>query len=126
MIAVIDKGGEGKAPFTDIAGHKYEKEINQVYGNKRILGYTDGTCKPDSFLSRGEAAAFLNRVFHRVADDVAIQGFEDKIYKFTDLDKKVWCYYELVEATNSHELVRRSGKDSLEREFEDWTQLLNK
>lgn len=126
MIAAIDKGGEGKAPFTDIAGHKYEKEINQVYGNKRILGYTDGTFKPDSFLSRGEAAAFLNRVFNRVADDVAIQGFEDKIYKFTDLDKKVWCYYELVEATNSHELVRRGGKDSLEREFEDWTQLLNK
>ena len=126
MIAAIDKGGEGKAPFTDIAGHKYEKEINQVYGNKRILGYTDGTFKPDSFLSRGEAAAFLNRVFNRVADDVAIQGFEDKIYKFTDLDKKVWCYYELVEATNSHELVRRGGKDSLEREFEDWMQLLNK
>ena len=126
MIAAIDKGGEGKAPFTDIAGHKYEKEINQVYGNKRILGYTDGTFKPDSFLSRGEAAAFLNRVFNRVADDVAIQGFEDKIYKFTDLDKKVWCYYELVEATNSHELVRRGGKDHLEREFEDWTQLLNK
>lgn len=126
MIAAIDKGGEGKAPFTDIAGHKYEKEINQVYGNKRILGYTDGTFKPDSFLSRGEAAAFLNRVFNRVADDVAIQGFEDKIYKFTDLDKKVWCYYELVEATNSHELVRRGGKDHLERAFEDWTQLLNK
>ena len=125
MVAAIDKTGEGKAPFTDIAGHKYEKEINQVYSNKRIAGYKDGTFKPDSFLSRAEAAAFLNRVFNRVADDVAIQGFEGSIKKFTDLDIKSWCYYELVEATNSHELVRRNGKDAMDRTFEDWTRLLN-
>lgn len=125
MVAAIDKAGEGKAPFTDIAGHKYEKEINQVYSNKRIAGYKDGTFKPDAFLSRAEAAAFLNRVFNRVADDVAIQGFEGSIKKFTDLDIKSWCYYELVEATNSHELVRRSGKDAMDRTFEDWTRLLN-
>ena len=125
MVAAIDKAGEGKAPFTDIAGHKYEKEINQVYSNKRIAGYSDGTFKPDAFLSRAEAAAFLNRVFNRVADDVAIQGFEGSIKKFTDLDIKSWCYYELVEATNSHELVRRNGKDAMDRTFEDWTRLLN-
>lgn len=125
MVAAIDKVGEGKAPFTDIAGHKYEKEINQVYSNKRIAGYSDGTFKPDAFLSRAEAAAFLNRVFNRVADDVAIQGFEGSIKKFTDLDIKSWCYYELVEATNSHELVRRNGKDAMDRTFEDWTRLLN-
>ena len=125
MVAAIDKAGEGKAPFTDIAGHKYEKEINQVYSNKRIAGYKDGTFKPDAFLSRAEAAAFLNRVFNRVADDVAIQGFEGSIKKFTDLDIKSWCYYELVEATNSHELVRRNGKDAMDRTFEDWTRLLN-
>lgn len=125
MVAAIDKAGEGKAPFTDIAGHKYEKEINQVYSNKWIAGYSDGTFKPDAFLSRAEAAAFLNRVFNRVADDVAIQGFEGSIKKFTDLDIKSWCYYELVEATNSHELVRRNGKDAMDRTFEDWTRLLN-
>lgn len=125
MVAAIDKVGEGKAPFTDITGHKYEKEINQVYSNKRIAGYKDGTFKPDAFLSRAEAAAFLNRVFNRVADDVAIQGFEGSIKKFTDLDIKSWCYYELVEATNSHELVRRNGKDTMDRTFEDWTRLLN-
>lgn len=125
MVAAIDKAGEDKAPFTDIAGHKYEKEINQVYSNKRIAGYKDGTFKPDAFLTRAEAAAFLNRVFNRVADDVAIQGFEGSIKKFTDLDIKSWCYYELVEATNSHELVRRNGQDAMDRTFEDWTRLLN-
>ena len=126
MIAAIDKASDGKAPFTDIAGHKYEKEINQVYGNGRALGYEDGSFKPDASLTRAEAAAFLNRVFNRVADDAAVMGLEDRLEKFTDLQKGTWYYYELVEATNSHELIRRGGQDELNRAYEKWIALLEK
>ncbi len=126
MIAAIEKDGNGKAPFNDIAGHKYEKEINKVYSSGRITGYEDGSFKPDAFLTRAEAAVLLNRVFDRSADAQAIEGFEDKIYKFKDLDKGAWYYYELVEATNSHELVKRDGKDSMNRTLEKWTKLLNR
>lgn len=123
MIAAIDRPSEGKAPFTDIAGHKYEKEINQVYGNRRAMGYEDGSFKPDNTLTRAESAAFLNRVFNRVADDKAVEGFEARLAKFTDLQKGTWFYYELVEATNSHQLVRRGGQDDLARDYERWTNL---
>ncbi len=123
MIAAIDRSSDGKAPFTDIAGHKYEKEINQVYGNRRALGYEDGSFKPDNTLTRAESAAFLNRVFNRVADDKAVEGFEARLAKFTDLQKGAWFYYELVEATNSHQLVRRGGQDDLARDYERWTNL---
>lgn len=126
MIAAIDKASDGKAPFTDIAGHKYEKEINQVYGNGRALGYEDGSFKPDASLTRAEAAAFLNRVFNRVADDAAVMGLEDRLEKFTDLQKGAWYYYELVEATNSHELIRRGGQDELNRAYEKWIAILQK
>ena len=126
MIAAIDKASDGKAPFTDIAGHKYEKEINQVYGNGRALGYEDGSFKPDASLTRAEAAAFLNRVFNRVADDAAVLGLEDRLEKFTDLQKGAWYYYELVEATNSHELIRRGGQDELNRAYEKWIAILEK
>lgn len=126
MIAAIDKASDGKAPFTDIAGHKYEKEINQVYGNGRALGYEDGSFKPDASLTRAEAAAFLNRVFNRVADDAAVSGLEDRLEKFTDLQKGAWYYYELVEATNSHELIRRGGQDELNRAYEKWIAILEK
>ena len=126
MIAAIDKASDGKAPFTDIAGHKYEKEINQVYGNGRALGYEDGSFKPDASLTRAEAAAFLNRVSNRVADDVAVLGLEDRLEKFTDLQKGTWYYYELVEATNSHELIRRGGQDELNRANEKWIAILQK
>lgn len=123
MIAAIDRPSEGKAPFMDIAGHKYEKEINQVYGNRRAIGYEDGSFKPDNTLTRAESAAFLNRVFNRVADDKAVEGFEARLAKFTDLQKGTWFYYELVEATNSHQLVRRGGQDDLARDYERWTNL---
>lgn len=126
MIAAIDKASDGKAPFTDIAGHKYEKEINQVYGNGRALGYEDGSFKPDASLTRAEAAAFLNRVFNRVADDAAVMGLEDRLEKFTDLQKGAWYYYELTEATNSHELIRRGGQDELHRAYEKWIAILQK
>lgn len=126
MIAAIDKASDGKAPFTDIAGHKYEKEINQVYGNGRALGYEDGSFKPDASLTRAEAAAFLNRVFNRVADDAAVSVLEDRLEKFTDLQKGAWYYYELVEATNSHELIRRGGQDELNRAYEKWIAILEK
>lgn len=123
MIAAIDRPSDGKAPFTDIAGHKYEKEINQVYGNRRAMGYEDGSFKPDNTLTRAESAAFLNRVFNRVADDKAVEGFEARLAKFTDLQKGSWFYYELVEATNSHQLIRRGGQDDLARDYERWTNL---
>ena len=87
------------------------------------MGYVDGTFKPDNTLTRAESAAFLNRVFNRVADDKAVEGFAALLAKFTDLQKGAWFYYELVEATNSHELVRRGGQDDLARAYERWTNL---
>ena len=125
MVAAIDKAGVEKAPFNDIAGHKYEKEINQLYSNKRIFGYGDGSFKPDAFLTRAQAASILNRVFNRVTDAEALKGFEDKIHKFSDLDKNAWYYYEMVEATNNHESESRNEKDSFNRDLERWIKLLN-
>ena len=125
MVAAIDEAGNEKAPFNDIAGHKYEKEINQLYSNKHIFGYEDGSFKPDAFLTRAEAASILNRVFNRATNAEALKGFEDKIHKFSDLNKNAWYYYEMVEATNNHESESRNEKDSLNRDLERWTKLLN-
>lgn len=125
MLAAIDKDNDYVSSFSDIKGHKYEKEISKIDGNKRIEGYQDGTFKPDGFLTRAEAASFLNRMFNRVADDVAIEDFVNSIIPFADLSKNDWFYFEIVEATNTHELYRRGGSDKFERAFEKWTNVLN-
>ena len=125
MLAAIDKENDYVSKFQDVKGHKYEKEINKIDGNKRIAGYEDGTFRPDNNLTRAEAASFLNRMFNRVADDAAIRNLEDSIVKFTDLNKGDWFYYEIVEAANSHELVRRDESDKYDRVYESWLRLID-
>lgn len=125
MLAAIDKENDYVSKFEDVKGHKYEKEINKIDGNKRIAGYEDGTFRPDNNLTRAEAASFLNRMFNRVADDAAIRNLEDSLVKFTDLNKGDWFYYEIVEAANSHELVRRDGSDKYDRVYESWLRLID-
>lgn len=125
MLAAIDKDNDYVSRFSDIKGHKYEKEISKIDGNKRIEGYQDGTFKPDGFLTRAEAASLLNRMFNRVADDMAIEDYVNSIIAFADLSKNDWFYFDIVEATNTHELYRRGGSDKFERAFEKWTNVLN-
>lgn len=125
MLAAIDKENDHQSNFPDIRGHKYEREINKIDGNKRIEGYEDGTFRPDSFLTRAEAASFLNRMFNRIADEEAVAGLEGSLVDFTDLKKSDWFYFEITEAANSHYLNRRGGADKYQREFEKWTSLIN-
>lgn len=125
MLAAIDKENDYQSKFEDIKGHKYEKEINKIDGNKRIEGYEDGTFRPDAFLTRAEAASFLNRMFNRIADEEAISNLEGYLVDFTDLKKSDWFYFEITEAANSHYLNRRGGADKYQREYEKWTSLIS-
>lgn len=125
MLAAIDKENSSVSKFEDIKGHRYEKEINKIYGNNRIEGYEDGSFRPDANLTRAESAAFLNRMFNRIADKEAYAGLEDKLAKFKDFDSSKWYYDEMVEATNSHELTRRgTASDKFGRVYEKWTRVL--
>lgn len=124
MLAAVDKDNDYVSNFSDVKGHKYEKEINKIDGNKRIEGYEDGSFRPDAFLTRAEAVTFLNRMYNRVADDLAIESFKNSIAYFKDLNKDDWFYYEIVEASNTHELTRRGSQDKYRREFEKWTNLI--
>lgn len=95
IISQIDKFNEGASPFTDISGHKYEKEINILYINKRISGYPDGSFKPDKEITRAEIVKILNNIFEIKLEDKSEEEF---LQKFSDLDKKHWAFYELIKA----------------------------
>ncbi|WBW50357.1 BspA family leucine-rich repeat surface protein [Peptoniphilus equinus] len=124
MLAVLDKDSTDKATFSDIDGHKYEAAIEKIAGNKRIIGYDDGTFRPDATLTRGEAVTILNRMFDRVADGVAVEDHSE-LKAFTDLNVTDWYYYEIVEAANTHRLERRGGIDAFGRQLENWTDVID-
>lgn len=114
LFTAIDEKNNAKSDFPDIIGHKYEKEINMAFGNGRIVGYSDGTFKPDNNITRAEAVIMFNSIFNRLPDRAYIDLNEALLEKYKDLNKKHWAYYELMEAANSHEFKRKSNlKDEI-------------
>ncbi len=71
-----------------------------------IKGYADGTFKPDSNITRAEVVAIVNRVTDREADTEYVNKNMSAVNKFTDLkDKSYWAFYEIMEASNTHNAV---------------------
>ena len=121
MISTIDNKPYGTAPFADVVGHWAERPIGSEYQAGRILGYPDGTFRPDAHITRCEAAVILNKIFERNFDNMSLLKCKNPqmIKYFIDLEASFWGYNELVEATNTHEYVRRNTN----RVPEDWLQI---
>ena len=119
MIAQIDNKPYGIAPFADVKGHWAELAIGREYQAKRIMGYPDGTFRPNAHITRCEAVVILNKMFERNYDDMsAINAMNRHLIKsFLDLSQSFWGYNDMVEATNDHDFKRRV-KGRIE---EDWT-----
>ena len=122
MIAMMDKKPEGEAPFEDIVGHWAEKSIAREYAAGRIEGYPDGTFKPNADISRCEAAVILNKIFERDFDEDSLLKCinPEKIKTFIDLKKEFWGYKVMVEATNTHDFLRRY----IDKVNEDWLEII--
>ncbi|WP_082244056.1 S-layer homology domain-containing protein [Fenollaria timonensis] len=122
MISTIDNKPYGVAPFADVLGHWAERAIGSEYQAKRITGYPDGLFRPDANITRAEAAVILNKIFERKYDNLSLLKCKNPqmIKRFTDLDETFWGWNDMVEATNSHEYVRRYKEDVLKRIEEDW------
>ena len=119
LISHIDKTNQAKAPFSDVAGHKFEAAINQNYGNRRIDGYPDGTFKPDRPITRAETTKMLNRLFNRSVDEAGLYDVKDEVRHYVDLSKNHWAYYEIMEASHTHDYERASSTA-----VDHWTKLM--
>ena len=118
MISTIDNKPYGVAPFADVPGHWAERAIGSEYQAKRITGYPDGLFRPDANITRAEAAVILNKIFERKYDNLSLLKCKNPqmIKRFTDLDETFWGWNDMVEATNTHEFVRRD----INKLPEDW------
>ena len=118
LISHLDKKNNAKANFPDIAGHKFEAAINQSFGNKRIAGYPDGSFRPDNAITRAETARILNSLFDRKVDSKGLAKVMDDLRLYRDLDKNHWAYYEIMEASHTHQCERD------EKGLEVWTSII--
>ena len=118
LISHVDKNNSAKAPFTDIEGHKYIEAINKSYGNNRIKGYPDNTFIPDQEITRAETVTMLNNLFDRKVRERGLKEVEVK--KYIDLDKNHWAYYEIIEASHTHEYKTIEGEGT----EEEWIRII--
>lgn len=108
MIAVFVKDGyPGSSDFKDVKGHWASNAIDQLYGNKKIKGFPDGTFKPDQKLTRAEAVTVLNSVFGRNTKSTSFANVNtNSLKKFSDVPMSHWAYYQIIDASNGHNAVK--------------------
>lgn len=103
----------GSKTFTDVAKDHWAYDVIQKAAEAGwISGYPDGSFKPDQPITRAEVVAITNRMLNRFADEAYVEAHQDKIIRFKDMNKGMWSYYPVVEATNGHGYERKTnGKD---------------
>ncbi len=103
--------------FNDVSGHWAEADIKKAADYMWILGYADGSFKPDQNITRAEAMTIFNRLLVRY---VNASGVRADAIQFADNPADSWYYYQVVEATNSHEYTRQADGYN-----ENWTSMLS-
>ncbi len=117
IAARFDKDGNTtNYSFADIYGHWAEKEISIAANNGWVVGYEDGTFRPDRLITRAEAMTLINRVLERVPESP--EDLLPNMITWPDnMDTKAWYYLAVQEATNSHYYKRK------ENGYEYWIEL---
>ncbi len=98
--------------FTDVADSHWAKEyIDSAVVKGWLLGYEDGTFRPDQPIKRSETVTIVNRMLNRVADKDYIEANYDEVLTYPDLDESHWAYYEILEASNWHDHKIENNKE---------------
>ncbi|MCI7473200.1 MAG: hypothetical protein MSB10_05910, partial [Clostridiales bacterium] len=70
---------------------------------------------PYQTITRAEVTVITNRLLGRSADESYVDKHADQLRKFCDVDKDNWAYYDIAEATNSHEYVKSGSRETWEK-----------
>lgn len=101
--------------FADInSGYWGAEYIAYAAGAGWVVGYGDGSFRPNEGISRAELVTVMNRLLNRTADEEYIADNLRKLVTFNDVSKRYWAYADIMEAANSH-------KAEVNKEGESWT-----
>lgn len=63
--------------FRDITNHQFQKQIEKLQKEGIIIGYPDGTFRPDAQISRAETAVLLTKAKKLIEDKTTVNPFKD-------------------------------------------------
>ncbi|MGG1519428.1 Ig-like domain-containing protein [Paenibacillus oryzisoli] len=97
----LNVGVTGDYHFTDVQGHWAAQAIEELYREKFLAGYPDGTFKPAANITRVEAVTLINRMLYRGP----LTGISPL---FPDVSSTYWGFGDIMEASISHESTRNA------------------
>lgn len=113
-----DLSSDESCKFSDVADdHWAASAITAAAEKGWITGYEDGTFNPGAYITRAEAVTLVNRMLERYCDEDFVDNNPDAVAHFTDLSTTYWAYYQIMEASHSHDY----DKDG---DVETWTEVL--
>ena len=92
----------GTGIFGDLNGGFADKYINLLAKLGIIKGDANGNANPTDNLTRAQAATMFNRLVGRMPAVDSAQSCEGYVKTWSDCPADMWCYGEILEATNSH------------------------
>lgn len=99
MFSVEYTGGN---MFGDLNGGFADKYINLLAKLGIIRGDANGNANPTDNLTRGQAATMFNRLLGRMPAVDSASSCTGEVKTWSDCPSTMWCYGEILEATNSH------------------------
>ncbi|MCL2153759.1 MAG: S-layer homology domain-containing protein, partial [Oscillospiraceae bacterium] len=105
-----DLSNSGSSGFGDIAGHWAADDILSVASAGWMVGYPDGTFKPQNLLTRAEAVTIINRMLDRRID---IDDLPDWVVSYNDLTTSHWAYADIMEASKGHLYDRKDDSGEI-------------
>ena len=112
LLSRIHELEAGEKSFPDVPKTQWAYDAIAAAGAAGwINGYEDGTFRPNESVTRIEAVKMINNMLGWSCDrdfvdnEKHLSGFE-----FEDLERGSWEYYEVMEATLSHNCIHENGK----------------
>lgn len=112
-VRFFDVYGDGDAEimeqfggFNDVSSGYWAAEyIKYAALHGWINGYGDGSFHAEREINRAEVVTIVNRLLGREADEDYIADNLRKLNTFSDMSKRHWAYYAVMEAANAHTAV---------------------
>ena len=104
----FDKIIGGTVNFKDLnTSHWAYSYIASAYHKGWVMGYPDGTFKPEKDISREEVVAITNRMLDRKCDLDFVKLHKRGLKMFYDNPETSWSYGDVIESTNGHDYHRK-------------------
>lgn len=90
-VSLLLTGAKTKAPYYDIEQHWAQKYIEQMSEDKFLLGYTDGTFRPDNDILNVETYSIINKIFK-------FDSYSESSSSIPNTMSTQWYYNDLLAA----------------------------